>query len=122
MNNLSKTDVAYHLLKERAEGLNFYEIWDFIKNDLSLSDDEADDLISSFYTDLSLDSRFITLGENVWDLRENNSFDKVHIDMNDIYANSDDDVIESEDGIITKEDTDEVLFEDDEPKATKENK
>lgn len=114
MNNLSKTDVAYHLLKERKEGLNFYEIWDFIKQDLSLSDEEGNKLISNFYTDLSLDARFITLGENVWALRENNLFDKVHIDMNDIYANSDDDVIESEDGIITKEDTDEVLFEDEE--------
>ena len=39
-----------------------------------------------FYTNITLDGRFITVGENAWDLRSRHKFSDVHIDMNDIYA------------------------------------
>ncbi|MDR3215312.1 MAG: DNA-directed RNA polymerase subunit delta [Bacilli bacterium] len=119
--NQSKTDIAYEILKEVKSGLPFEDIWMLIKDELDLDEEEAQELISPFYTDLSFDARFITLGENIWDLRESNSFDKVHIDMNDIYVSSDNDIIELEDGIVSKEDTEEVLFEEEvEPSVVKE--
>ncbi|MEG0284281.1 MAG: DNA-directed RNA polymerase subunit delta, partial [Erysipelotrichales bacterium] len=101
----------------------FHDLWVEVANIAKLTKEEADESISIFYTDLALDGRFITLGDNVWDLRERHSFDKVHIDMNDIYT-SDDEVIESEEGIIAKEDLDEELFEEDveESKEKKEKK
>ena len=37
-----------------------------------------------------LDGRFITVGENNWDLRSRHTFSEVHIDMNDIYAEEED--------------------------------
>lgn len=37
---------------------------------------------SLFYTNITLDGRFITVGENNWDLRSRHKFDEVHIDMN----------------------------------------
>ena len=46
-----------------------------------------------------LDGRFVTLGENQWDLRSRHTFDKVHIDMRDVYSDvetSDDDEEEDE--------------------------
>ena len=51
-----------------------------------LEKSEADEYISDFYTNLSLDERFVLLEDNNWDLRERQSFDKVHIDMNDVYS------------------------------------
>ena len=33
-----------------------------------------------------LDGSFVTLGENLWDLRSSHTFDKVHIDMKDVYS------------------------------------
>ena len=39
-----------------------------------------------FYTNITLDGRFITVGENACDLRSRHKFSDVHIDMNDIYA------------------------------------
>ncbi|MDF9866529.1 DNA-directed RNA polymerase subunit delta [Bacilli bacterium PM5-3] len=107
----SKTDIAFEIIKENKGGLAFDYLWDRVCERIGLENEAKDDLISSFYTDLSLDGRFITLGDNVWDLRENNSFDKVHIDMNDIYSD-DEEVIEVDEGLIAKEDTDERLFED----------
>ena len=41
--------------------------------------------LTYFYTNLTLDSRFVNVGDNKWDLRERLPFEKVHIDMNDIY-------------------------------------
>lgn len=107
----SKTNIAYEIVKEVTGGLSFANLWEEVCDKANIPDDEADDLISGFYTDLSLDGRFITLGDNVWDLRENHSFDKVHIDMNDIYSDEED-IIEAEEGVISKEDTEEQLFEE----------
>lgn len=106
----SKTNVAYEILKEGKGGLAFARLWEEVCQRLNINEVDAEEMISGFYTDISLDGRFITLGENVWDLRENHSFDKVHIDMNDIY--SDEDIIEGDEGVISKEDTDEKLFEE----------
>ena len=38
---------------------------------------------------MMLDGRFVTLGENEWDLRSRHTFDKVHIDMKDVYSDVD---------------------------------
>ena len=51
-----------------------------------LSEEAAAKKVSSFYTNLMLDGRFVTLGENNWDLRSRHTFDKVHIDMKDVYS------------------------------------
>ena len=109
--NQSRTDIAYEIVKANKGGVSFDYLWNEVCQKLGLNVSEREELISPFYTDISLDGRFITLGDNVWDLRENNSFDKVHIDMNDIYTD-DEEVIEVDEGLIAKEDTDEELFED----------
>lgn len=110
--NQSRTDVAYTLLKEQKQGMAFSDLWYQICEDLKINEDDRNDLISQFYTDLSLDGRFIGLEENVWTLREFESFDKVHIDMNDIYS-SDDEIIEIDEVVVAAEDLEEKLFKDD---------
>ena len=53
---------------------------------MSNEDEQKEDKESLFYTNITLDGRFITVGENAWDLRSRHKFSDVHIDMNDIYA------------------------------------
>ena len=48
-------------------------------------EEQKDDNESLFYTNMILDGRMITVGENKWDLRTRHRFEEVHIDMNDIY-------------------------------------
>ena len=57
---------------------------------------------SLFYTNITLDGRLITVGENHWDLRSRHKFDEVHIDMNDIYADEEEENPEEEedDGLV----------------------
>ena len=66
---------------------------DWIKD---FDEEEKDEKESLFYTNITLDGRFITIGENNWDLRSRHKFDEVHIDMNDIYTDEDEESEEVE--------------------------
>ena len=95
----SKTDIAYRLMSKRKKERSFYDLWEDVKNELAkVNEAEAleniDEDISFFYTNLTLDGRFINVGENKWNLRERVTFDKVHIDMNDIYVEDEEDISE----------------------------
>ncbi len=83
---MNELDIAYNYLKEvnKAEA-SFNDIWKYVTKECGLSSEEAALRIGQFYTNLQLDGRFVTIGENVWDLRERQTFDKVHIDMRDVY-------------------------------------
>ena len=72
-----------------------------------MNEEEAEQNISKFYTKLTLDERFVLLEDNTWDLRERQSFDKVHIDMNDIYSE-----IEEEEKEMEVEKQEERFYDD----------
>lgn len=87
----SKTDIAYRLMLKRKKERNFYDLWEDVKAELAkvASPEELENIeddISFFYTNLTLDGRFVNVGDNKWNLRERVKFENVHIDMNEIYA------------------------------------
>lgn len=86
MDKLSMADVAFELLSAKKKDVLFQKLWNEICEIKGFDEAEAQAKISLFYTNLTLDGRFITTGENKWDLRARHTFDAVHIDMNDIYA------------------------------------
>ena len=90
--NRSMVDVAYELMSKKKKAVNFYKLWQEVS-------DEKDEKESLFYTNITLDGRFITVGENNWDLRSRHKFDEVHIDMNDIYTDEDEESEEVEDDV-----------------------
>ncbi len=87
--NESMVDVAYDVITENHRIMNFQELYSEVAVKLGFSDEEKLDKISKFYTNLSLDGRFVTLGNNEWDLRTNQTYDKTHIDVNDVYTEMD---------------------------------
>ena len=94
----SLLDIAYKFVSTKSEPVDFADLWKEVKAEANLSDEEATEKVSRFYTNLLMDGRFVTLGENKWDLRSRHTFDKVHIDMKDVYSEvdaSDDDTEES---------------------------
>ena len=98
----SKTDIAYRLLSKRKEERNFYDLWEDVKAELAkvVAPEEMENIeedISFFYTNLTLDGRFVNVGENKWNLRERVTFDKVHIDMNEIYVEEEEEEVSDED-------------------------
>ena len=102
---------AYEFVSKHKESVNFKEIWEYVKKEAGLSEEQASAKVGQFFTNMMLDGRFITLGENEWDLRERHVFDKVHIDMRDVYS----DVQTSDDDIEEKDEEEEEynkVFED----------
>lgn len=98
----SKTDIAYRLMLKRKKERYFYDLWEDVKNELAkvVAPEELENIdedISFFYTNLTLDGRFVNVGENKWNLRERVTFDKVHVDMNEFYADEEEPSEEDED-------------------------
>lgn len=86
----SKTDIAYRLLSKKDKEIGFYELWEKVKKEFMKANPDyegnLDEDISFFYTNLTLDGRFVNVGDNKWNLRDRVTFEKVHLDMNEIYA------------------------------------
>lgn len=66
---MSLIEVAYELLVEKKQPVSFKELMDEIQQLQDLSDEEVTKRIAQFYTDLNVDGRFTSLGENRWGLK-----------------------------------------------------
>ena len=104
----SMVEVAYELMQKKQGPQKFVKFYEEVSAVLAMSEEEADQNISKFYTKLTLDERFVLLEDNTWDLRERQSFDKVHIDMNDIYSE-----IEEEEKEMEEEREEEKYYDED---------
>ena len=82
----SLLDYAYDYVSGQSQQSKFEDIWAYCVQEAGLSKEEADAKVSRFYTNLMLDGRFVTLGENEWDLIIRHKFEKVHIDMSEVYS------------------------------------
>ena len=80
----SFVDTAAEIVIKEGKEIAFASLWSAVCEELGLTNEEKIAKVSYFYTQLTLDGRFVTLGENVWDLRERHEFEKVHIDMKKI--------------------------------------
>ena len=128
MKNESMIDAAYSILTANDGAMAFKDLWEKLKVELEIGPDEEASRIGRFYTDLSLDGRFVEGKDNTWNLRSRICYDNVHIDMSDVYtdlAESDGDDADKQDnadydasvqGVIL---TDEAEPEEDEENAHK---
>ena len=124
----SMVEVGYELLLKKQSPQKFSKLWSETSEILGLDASEVENYISDFYTNLTLDERFVLLEDNTWDLRERQSFDKVHIDMNDIYSEIDeeekelkeDEEVEDEEYSEYSEEEEKEIKEDDEDEEEEE--
>ena len=112
-------NVAYDILKEVNEKVSFNALWNTVCERLGINEEDKMNLISNFYTQLTLDGRFMFLDENYWDLRANHTFDEFSEDSYDSYSddedNDDEELIDEEElGYDEDEDDDYEESEEDE--------
>ena len=72
-------DVAFDLMKKKKKPVDFYKLWQEVSEIKGFNAEEKEENESLFYTNITLDGRLITVGENRWDLRSRHKFDEVHM-------------------------------------------
>ncbi|MCR5491633.1 MAG: DNA-directed RNA polymerase subunit delta [Bacilli bacterium] len=82
----SMIQAACRILEENGKEMSFADLWSAVRHDLDIDDVEANARIGFFYTDLSMNGLVVALTDNVWDLRKRHTYDKVHIDVKDVYT------------------------------------
>jgi len=99
----SMLDVAYEILERSDKPLAFRDMLNEVAKKLDMSEEDARDKMAQFYTNLSLDGRFVCCTDNHWEVRNKVPFDQVHIDMNDAYNDREDEEEEENVDDIEKE-------------------
>ena len=115
----SLIELAYDVVANSQNPVPFKNLWKAVVKAAGLTEEEAATRVGQFYTNLLLDGRFVNLGDNVWDLRTRHKFEKVHIDMKDVYSDveasdSDDKEEESEEKEYNEVFEEKVVSRDDE--------
>lgn len=89
-NKISSLQCAYEFLKNNPGTKTFYEIWNHVVATLEI--ENPDERVSTFYTNLLLDGRFVTVVDNenkdkekAWDLRERNKLEDYYSDTRNYY-------------------------------------
>ena len=75
--SIRAVDVAYDCLQANKEGMSFKELWSNVKSQLGYGELAASRKISQFYTNLTLDGRFVELEDHTWNLKANCRYDKL---------------------------------------------
>jgi len=93
----SMVESAYEILSSKKRAMQFLKLWQEVSKETGADNN----LVSQFYSDLSLDGRFAHLKDNKWDLSSRRKFDEAHIDVKKIELDDDDDnFVTDEDGNI----------------------
>lgn len=99
---ISLTDAAYEYLKTINTSVPFGELYDIAAEKAALAEDMKKRKKNSFYSQLSMDSRFTQQAGNTWDLKEHHSFEETHISVEEIdtddYEDENEENVLSEDG------------------------
>ena len=82
-------DVAYDQLSTKKKPITFLKIWEEVCQIMGFTQAQEEDNIAQFYSDLSLDERFLCVGENKWDLRERHTYHEVVVDTDEILIDED---------------------------------
>lgn len=81
----SMTDIAYDILSSKKRPVLFAKLWEEVAKTYNANSDA----IAQFYSDLTLDTRFVSLKENKWDLAERRKYSESHIDISKIELGED---------------------------------
>ena len=62
----SMVDVAFDLMTKKKKPVVFLKLWQEVSEIMGFTVAQEEDNIAQFYSDLSLDDRFVNVAENKW--------------------------------------------------------
>ena len=93
----SMIEVAYQVLTNNDGAMPFVDLWKDVSQEMGFSQTQFEDNIAQFYTDLSLDGRFLNMSQNTWDLRSRHTYSESVMDTDSIAIDEDDEDEEDSD-------------------------
>src|SRR5690625_3874739 len=66
---MSMIELANIILADEKKEYNFLDLFAKVAEHKGFTQEQQDDLLARFYTDLNVDGRFTTLGSNIWGLK-----------------------------------------------------
>lgn len=69
LKQMSLVELAYEIFRDSKTPITFSELIDEIVRLQGIQKSDLDDRLAQFYTDLNIDGRFISLGDQRWGLR-----------------------------------------------------
>lgn len=74
-------ELAFDLLTDKKHPVKFKELLEEITGMLELTDQQVEEKIAQFYTDLNIDGRFLALQDGMWGLRKWYPYDQIEEDI-----------------------------------------
>lgn len=105
----SMLDIAYDLIVASGQAVSFKDIWAKI---MSLAPETPANRMGRFYTNMTLDGRFVALGGNMWDLRTNYTFKQLYEDARGVFRDVEE--VEEEKEIDPFEEPEEEIIDEEE--------
>lgn len=93
----SMIDVALDVLKEQKEPMSFINLWTKVSDEMGYNQNQFEDNIAQFYTDLSIDGRFFSMAQNTWDLKSRHTLSESVMDTDSLSVEEDEEEIEEKD-------------------------
>lgn len=105
MNEKSLLDCGFDVLSASKDPMKFVDLFNAAvkASGEEIAESDIRTRMSKFYTQLSLDGRFVTLTDNFWDLRSRHVFEQVHLDAIDAYSEEDSDEDAEERKLLAEE-------------------
>lgn len=91
---MSMLEVAEQLIQRKIKPQKFDKIAKEVCEIMGISDEEFESRVAQFYTDLTLSGRFVTVGEDKWDLKSRQKYEVANYDSYDIEFDDEDILIE----------------------------
>ena len=102
----SMIEVAYQVLTNNNGAMPFVDLWKDVSQEMGFTLTQFEDNIAQFYTDLSLDGRFLNMSQNTWDLRSRHTYSESVMDTDSIAIDEDDE--DEEESELIEDELDEV--------------
>ena len=81
---MSMLEVAEQLIQRKIKPQKFDKIAKEVCEIMAISDEEFSERVAQFYTDLTLSGKFVTVGEDKWDLKARQKYEVANYDTYDI--------------------------------------
>ncbi|WP_307725863.1 DNA-directed RNA polymerase subunit delta [Oceanobacillus sojae] len=69
ISNLSMIELGSIILKEENKAVSFQNLFSKIADLKNFSEEDKENMIAQFYTDMNVDGRYLTLGSGMWGLK-----------------------------------------------------